>query len=67
VRLLDEPPPTNRSQVKQMKASTKTKAAGKLREVEAALEAAVGEAARNRDLQAGRKGQKKLRRRISRS
>lgn len=35
-----------------MKASTRSKAEGKLREVEAALKEAVSEAAKNRDLQA---------------
>lgn len=40
-----------------MKASTKSEAESKLREVEGALQEAVGEAARNRDLQAeGKRG-----------
>ncbi len=53
-------PSTNRSRVKQMKASTKNKAARKLREVEGALEEAVREAARNRDGKAEGKRQKRV-------
>jgi uncharacterized protein YjbJ (UPF0337 family) len=50
----------DRSKVKQMKASTKSEAESKLREVEGALKEAVGEAAKNRDLQAEGKREKRV-------
>jgi uncharacterized protein YjbJ (UPF0337 family) len=43
-----------------MKASTRTKAEGKWREVEGALKEAVGAAAKNRDLQAAGKREKRV-------
>jgi uncharacterized protein YjbJ (UPF0337 family) len=46
-------------QVNQMKTSTRSKAEAKLREVEGALEEAVAEAAKNRDLQAEGKREKR--------
>jgi uncharacterized protein YjbJ (UPF0337 family) len=50
----------DRSKVKQMKASTKSEAESKLREVEGALKEAVAEAAKNRDLQAEGKREKRV-------
>ena len=50
---------TNISRVKQMKANTRIKAAAKLREVEGALQEAVREAAKNRDLKAEGKREKR--------
>jgi uncharacterized protein YjbJ (UPF0337 family) len=43
-----------------MKASTRSKAEGKLREVEGALEEAVADAARNRDRPVERKREKRV-------
>jgi uncharacterized protein YjbJ (UPF0337 family) len=59
VRRIRTAPSTNKFEVKPVKASTRSKAEGKLREVEGALKEAVGEAAMNRDLQAeGRRVQR---------
>ena len=49
-----------RIKVKQMKTSTRNRAAGKLREVEGSLKEAVGAAARDRDLELEGKVEKKV-------